>query len=278
MSSRPVMNRFVLDGAVVLVTGGAGLLGVEHGRAVAAAGGVPVLLDLDGERAVAAAGTVAAESGAQALGLAMDVTDPGSVGTALDETLSRFGRADALVNNAANNPKVEDPESTRWSRFENFPLEQFRRDLEVGLTGAFVCAQVVGRHLAAQGKGSIVNVSSDLGLIGPDQRIYRRSGLADADQPAKPVSYTVAKAGMIGLTRYLAAYWGEAGVRVNALAPGGVAAGQPEDFVEQLTFRIPLGRMAEPDEYRAAILFLVSDASSYMTGATLVVDGGHTAW
>lgn len=278
MSGRPVLDRFALDGAVVLVTGGAGLLGVEHGRAVAAGGGVPVLLDLDGDRALAAAETVAAESGVHALGLAMDVTDTASVEAALAETLSRFGRVDALVNNAANNPKVEDPESMRWSRFENFPLAQFRLDLEVGLTGAFVCAQVVGRHLAKQRKGSIVNVSSDLGLIGPDQRIYRRPGLADDAQPAKPVSYTVAKAGMIGLTRYLAAYWGDAGVRVNALAPGGVAAGQPEDFVEQLTFRIPLGRMAEPDEYRAAILFLVSDASSYMTGATLVVDGGHTAW
>lgn len=278
MTGRNVLDRFALDGAVVLVTGGAGLLGVEHGRAVAAAGGVPVLLDLDGERAAAAAASVASESGGEALGLAMDVTDPATVEAALAATLARLGRVDALVNNAANNPKVEDPESMRWSRFENFPLEQFRLDLEVGLTGAFVCAQVVGRHLAAQGKGAIVNVSSDLGLIGPDQRIYRRPGLADDEQPAKPVSYTVAKAGMIGLTRYLAAYWGDAGVRVNALAPGGVAAGQPEDFVEELTFRIPLGRMAQPDEYRAAILFLVSDASSYMTGATLVVDGGHTAW
>ena len=278
MTGRDVLDRFALDGAVVLVTGGAGLLGIEHGRAVAAAGGVPVLLDLDGERAAAAAATVAAESGAETLGLAMDVTNPASVEAALAATLDRHGRVDALVNNAANNPKVEDPASMRWSRFENFPLAQFERDLAVGLTGAFVCAQVVGRRLAEQHRGSIVNVASDLGLVGPDQRIYRRPGLADDEQPAKPVSYTVAKAGLIGLTRYLAAYWGDAGVRVNALAPGGVAAGQPEDFVEQLTYRIPLGRMAEADEYRAAILFLVSDASSYMTGATLVVDGGHTAW
>jgi NAD(P)-dependent dehydrogenase (short-subunit alcohol dehydrogenase family) len=274
VSGRDVLDRFALEGAVVLITGGAGLLGVEHGRAVAGAGGVPVLLDVDGERAERAA----ADLGADALGLATDVTDPASVEAALAATLDRCGRVDALVNNAANNPKVEDPESMRWSRFENFPLAQFELDLAVGLTGAFVCSQVVGRKLAEQRRGSIVNVASDLGLIGPDQRIYRREGLADDEQPAKPVSYTVAKAGLIGLTRYLAAYWGDAGVRVNALAPGGVAAGQPEEFVEQYAFRVPMGRMAEPDEYRAAILFLVSDASSYMTGATLVVDGGHTAW
>jgi NAD(P)-dependent dehydrogenase (short-subunit alcohol dehydrogenase family) len=273
-----VLSRFALDGAVVVVTGGAGLLGVEHGRAVAGAGGVPVLLDVDGDRAQAAADAIATESGGAALGLRADVTDPESIGEALHETLERFGRVDALVNNAANNPKVEGAESATWSRFESFPLEAWQRDLAVGLTGAFVCSQVIGSRLAEQGHGSIVNISSELGLIGPDQRIYRLPGVADDEQPAKPVSYSVAKAGLIGLTVYLAAYWGHTGVRVNALAPGGVAAGQSDHFVKQLADRIPLGRMAQPDEYRAAIVFLISKASSYMTGATLVIDGGHTAW
>lgn len=274
-----VLDRFRLDGAVALITGGAGLLGSEHARAIAEAGGVPVLLDLDEQAAYAAAEAVARETGARALGLAADVTDLASVEAALARALEQLGRVDILVNNAANNPKVEaDAGGPHWSRLESFPLEEWERDLAVGLTGAFVCSRVVGSRLAAQRRGAILNIASDLALIGPDQRIYREPGIADDRQPVKPVSYSIVKAGLLGLTRYLATYWAAAGVRVNALAPGGVRVDQPEAFVQRLTQLIPMGRMADRDEYRAAVLFLVSDASSYMTGATLVLDGGRTAW
>ena len=164
------------------------------------------------------------------------------------------------------------------TRFENYALELWNRELAVGLTGAFLCAQVFGAYMAAHGGGVIVNVASDLGLIAPDQRIYRRPGLSPHEQPVKPVTYSVVKGGLVMLTKYLATYWADAGVRCNALVPGGVFAGQPEDFVERLTNLIPMGRMARRDEYRAALVFLCSDASSYMTGSNLVIDGGRTCW
>jgi NAD(P)-dependent dehydrogenase (short-subunit alcohol dehydrogenase family) len=187
---------------------------------------------------------------------------------------------DILINNAANNPKMDgsNPDATRNTRLENFPLELWNLDLAVGLTGAFLCSRVLGNEMARQGKGVIVNVASDLGLIAPDQRIYRRAELADEEQPVKPVTYSVVKHGLIGLTRYLATYWADRGVRVNAISPGGVYTGQDDGFVQRLSNLIPLGRMAHTDEYKAAIVFLVSDASSYMTGANLVIDGGRTAW
>ena len=182
-----------------------------------------------------------------------------------------------MINNAALNPKVEGA-GLSATRFENYSLELWERELKVGLSGAFLCSQVFGAHMASQGGGVIVNIASDLGLIAPDQRIYRRPGLAPHEQPVKPVTYSVVKGGLVMLTKYLATYWADAGVRVNALVPGGVFAGQPEDFVERLTQLIPLGRMARRDEYRAALVFLCSDASSYMTGSNLVIDGGRTCW
>ena len=163
-------------------------------------------------------------------------------------------------------------------RFENFSVEQWSQELAVGLTGALLGCQVFGVHMARQQSGVIINISSDLGLIAPDQRLYRKSGLPDSEQPVKPVTYSVIKHGLIGLTRYLATYWADRHVRVNALAPGGVRTDQPEEFVQKLSSLIPLGRMASRDEYKGAIVFLASDASSYMTGATLVVDGGRSCW
>ncbi len=181
------------------------------------------------------------------------------------------------MNNAANNPKVEAAAAENFSRLENFPLGNWDADIAVGLTGAFLCAKHYGAAIARQG-GSIVNISSDLGLIAPDQRIYRKLGLREDQQPVKPVTYSVVKAGLIGLTRYLATYWAEQGVRSNALCPGGVENGQDDAFIAELTLRIPLARMARPDEYRGALLFLLSDASSYVNGAVVSADGGRTAW
>lgn len=268
-------DRFDLTGHVVAITGGAGLLGVQHGAAVLEAGGTPVLLDLDGGAAERAAG----ELGGDAFGLAADVTSEDSLKTALDGILERAGGLHALVNNAARNPKVEgDGLGGEATRLEAMPLAEWDADLRVGLTGAFLAARVLGGHLAANGGGAIVNVASDLALISPDQRLYRVEGAPEELQPVKPVTYSVVKSGLIGLTRWLATYWAEAGVRVNAISPGGVANDQPADFVERLAERIPLGRMAQPEEYRSAMVFLLSDASSYMTGQNLVIDGGRTVW
>ena len=180
--------------------------------------------------------------------------------------------------NAANNPKMESGSAVEFSRLESFDLDQCEADLAVGLTGAFLCSQIIGGEMARRRQGVIVNVASDLAVIAPDQRLYRRPGLPEHRQPVKPVTYSVVKTGLIGLTRYLATYWADAGVRVNAISPGGVHQGQPEEFVERLSNLIPMGRMAHVDEYEGAILYLCSDASSYMTGANLIVDGGRTCW
>lgn len=194
-----------------------------------------------------------------------------------DELLRRFGRIDILINNAANNPKVEgNSDGKQWSRLENFPVEVWNADIAVGLTGAFLCSRIFGQQMAKQCRGVIVNIASDLGVIAPDQRLYRKDGLPDDQQPVKPVTYSVVKTGLIGLTRYLSTYWADKGVRVNAISPGGVFAGQPEEFTRKLHELIPMGRMAKADEYEGAILFLCSDASSYMTGQNPIVDGGRT--
>lgn len=271
-------NLFDLTGRVAIITGGAGLLGEQHARIVAQAGGVPVLVDVDADRAKEKACKLASEFGVSASAIAVDITDRGGVKDILRRTLEQYGRVDILINNAANNPRVEEPGEVNFSRFEHFPLEQWDNDLAVGLTGAFLCCQAIGAEMARRGRGVIVNVASDLALIGPDQRLYRKPGLPDHLQPVKPVSYSIVKSGLIGLTRYLATYWADRGVRVNAISPGGVYNGQPEDFLVKLSSLIPLGRMAAVDEYQGAILFLCSDASSYMTGSNLVVDGGRTCW
>jgi NAD(P)-dependent dehydrogenase (short-subunit alcohol dehydrogenase family) len=275
-----VHSMFDLSSRVAVITGGAGLLGVRHAEAIAEMGGIPVLVDLDGERAKTQAAEISTAYDVQATGLAADITQPEAVSGTLNTILDAFSRVDILINNAAHNPKIETsgPIGSHWSRLEHFSPELWNRDLAVGLTGAFICSQVVGSEMARRGQGVILNIASDLGVIAPDQRIYRQPDLPDKEQPVKPVTYSVVKHGLIGLTRYLATYWSDRGIRVNALSPGGVYDSQDEAFVKRLTNLIPLGRMARPDEYKAAIVFLVSDASSYMTGANVSIDGGRTVW
>jgi NAD(P)-dependent dehydrogenase (short-subunit alcohol dehydrogenase family) len=270
-------DPFSLDGRVACVTGAAGLLGREHTLALLEVGAAVALLDLPGERLEARAQELA-EHGT-VLPVALDITDAGSVQAALDAVLSGLGRVDVLVNNAANNPKVEGgPGAAELSRLESFPPEQWADDLAVGLTGAFLCSRAFGAEMAARGRGAILNIASDLAVIAPDQRLYARADRAAGEQPVKPVTYSVVKHGLLGLTRYLATYWADRGVRANALSPGGVEDGQGDEFLERINARIPLGRMARRDEYRSAVQFLCSDASSYMTGQNLVVDGGRTVW
>ena len=267
-----------LDQKIIIITGAAGLLGRQHAEAVAAAGAHPVLLDLHSKPLREMAGQLKNDYGIHPLPLAADITHKPALEECLATILKMHGHIDGLINNAANNPKMEAGADTGWLRFENLPLEVWEQDLAVGLTGAFLCAQVFGSAMAKAGGGAIVNIASDLSLIGPDQRLYQQPGLAEDQQPVKPVTYSVVKTGVLGLTRYLATYWANQGIRVNAISPGGVANDQPAEFVEKLTERIPMGRMARPDEYRDAMVFLLSESSSYMTGANLVMDGGRTVW
>jgi NAD(P)-dependent dehydrogenase (short-subunit alcohol dehydrogenase family) len=271
-------DLFDLSGRVAIITGGTGLLGQQHAEAIASSGGIPVLADIRLEGIELHSAAFIHRFGGQACAIKTDITDPESVKALLAEVLERFGRVDILINNAANNPKMEKTAEVEFSRLENFPLKQWEADLSVGLTGAFLCSQVIGSEMAKHNRGVIVNVASDLAVIAPDQRLYRKPGLSPEQQPVKPVTYSVVKTGLIGLTRYLATYWADAGIRVNAISPGGVYNNQPEEFIQRLANLIPLGRMANADEYQAAILFLCSDASSYMTGTNLVIDGGRSCW
>ncbi len=273
-----INQLFDLSGRVAVITGGAGLLGEMHAEAIAEAGGHPVLADINEKLATAKAKRIAEKYGVNSVGIKTDVTSKAEVERVADIVLKKFGRIDILINNAANDPKVEAGSDASWTRFENFPLDQWQQDIAVGLTGAFLCSQVIGREMAKRGGGVMLNIGSDLSVIAPDQRIYRKEGLPEEKQPVKPVSYSVVKTALIGLTRYLATYWADKNIRVNCLSPGGVYNNQPDDFVKKLASLIPLGRMARVDEYKGAILFLVSDASSYMTGANLVIEGGRTSW
>ncbi|MFI8383507.1 SDR family oxidoreductase [Pseudomonas sp. NPDC079086] len=273
-----VESLFRLDGRVAIITGGAGLLGYQHAVTIAGLGGIPVLLDINAEALSTNAARLAEETGCLVPTYVVDITDLQALEAVGQQLLAEHGRVDILINNAARNPKVERAGDKDFSRLEHFPWEQWQLDLNVGLGGAFNCAKIFGAQMARQGRGVIVNIASDLGVIAPDQRLYRIEGREAEQQPVKPVTYSVVKHGLIGLTKYLATYWCEQGVRCNALSPGGVYAGQNDVFVSKLTQLIPLGRMAEADEYRGAIAFLCSDASTYMNGANLVMDGGRSTW
>lgn len=271
-------NLFDLKGRVAIITGGGGMLGYQHAVTIADLGGIAVLLDINAQALESNKARLQDEVGVEPLCLTVDITDVDAVSAACSAVLAKYGRVDILINNAARNPKVEGNDGKEFSRLENFPWEQWRLDLDVGLGGAFNCAKVFGPHMAAQGHGVIINIASDLGVIAPDQRLYQVEGKAADEQPVKPVTYSVVKHGLIGLTKYLATYWCEQGVRCNALSPGGVYAGQNDVFLGKLTQLIPLGRMAKVDEYRGALAFLCSDASSYMNGANLIADGGRSTW
>ena len=206
----------------------------------------------------------------------MDVTSAESVQNMAARAVELTGRLDILVNSAAMDPKFDAEHARQQSgSFEDFPVDMWRSALDVNLTGMFFCCQAAARQMAIQGEGSIINICSTYGLVGPDQRIYIKPG-----QPrrVKPVYYSVTKAGVLGFTRYLATYYAGTKIRTNALTPGGVYNDHDETFTQNYSARTVLGRMARKDEMNGALLFLASDASTYMTGSNLVVDGGWTAW
>jgi len=267
-----------LEGRVAVVTGGAGLLGKEFCRTLAEAGASVVVMDLNADVAGKVAADLAA-NGYPVCAMPTDVTKPDSVEALVQFTLKEFGRLDILVNSAALDPKF-DPEALAKGitpgKFEDYPLDQWNTALNVNLTGIFLVTQACVKPMLAQGKrGSIINICSTYGLNGPDQRIYIKDGKRLA---FKPVYYTVTKAGVLGFTKYLAAYYAGTEIRVNALTPGGVFNNHDETFVKNYSAKTILGRMAHKDEMNGALLFLASDASTYMTGNNVVVDGGWTAW
>jgi len=270
------LAKFNLTDRVAIITGGAGLLGTEYSHTLAKAGAHIVVADIDGQGASSVAQAVTESSGVEALGLETDVSQPDSVRVMVKTTLKRFGQVDILVNNAALDPKFDQEHTGQHvNRFEDFPFEAWQDALAVNVTGMFLCAQAVAPSMLERGQGVMVNISSTYGVVGPDQRLYQREG-----QPPqyKPVTYTVSKAAALGLTRYLTTYFAGTGIRVNGLTPGGVYADHDDEFVRRYSAKTVLGRMAEAGEISSALLFLVSDASSYMTGANLVIDGGWTAW
>ena len=276
-----VMSRFSMIGRTTLITGSAGLLGRQHAAALLEIGASVVLTDIDVNGLGMARDELMDSFGNAGIGIRtmrMDVTDLESIREVADELGHEGVRVHALVNNAALDPKVGEESLIEGSRLETFPLQRWDAELAVGLTGAFLCSQVFGTRMAAEGGGVILNIASDLSVLAPDQRIYRPLGTTDGDPPVKPVSYSVIKTGLVGLTRYLATYWPDAGVRANALSPGGVQTDQSVEFVKAISALVPLGRMAAPDEYRSAVQFLCSDASVFLTGQNIVMDGGRSVW
>ena len=278
-SSKSVQEKFSLLDRVAIITGGAGLLGAKHAEAIAEYGGIPVLIDINREKGQAVSDSIKKSFKVDSMFFKADITKETDVEDILENILNRYNKIDILINNAANDPKIKNNSSNEpSSRLENFPIEMWESDLDVGLKGSFICSKIFGSKMASQKHGVILNIASDLGIIAPDQRIYEKSNIKKHRQVVKPITYSVVKHGILGLTKYLSTYWSDLGVRSNALLPGGVYQGQNDDFVEKLTNLIPLGRMANEDDYKAAIVFLVSDASSYMTGSSLIIDGGRTAW
>jgi NAD(P)-dependent dehydrogenase (short-subunit alcohol dehydrogenase family) len=259
-----MQKLFDLTGKTAFITGGAGLLGRQHAEAIIEAGGHAVIADYN----LSAARQVSDELGDQASAAYIDVNSRHTV----ESAMAKYDRIDILINNAAKDPKVKkDGGIDSNTKFESMTEEYWLEGISTILNGTFLCSQAASNKMLQTGGGVILNIASDLGVIAPDQRIY------DKNTP-KPITYSAAKWGLIGMTKYLATYFADRDIRVNSLSPSGVRVDQPNEFVQRLSSLIPMGRMAHVDEYKGAIIFLCSDASSYMTGANLIIDGGRTVW
>ena len=272
-------DMFSLNGKVVVITGAAGLLGRKHADAIAAFDGIPILLDIDSSALTDLSDEINKKYNIDVMSEIVDITNEENISNNCKNIIKKYGKIDGLILNAANNPKIEQSDKMNFSRLENFSYDNWSNDIAVGLTGSFLCAKHYGKEISKNSHGgSIISIASDLGLISPDQRLYEKSEVPNDFQTVKPITYSVVKTGLIGLTRYLATYWAKEGVRANAICPGGIENGQPEEFVEKLITRIPLARMARVDEYQGIIVWMLSDASSYLNGAIIPIDGGRTTW
>jgi len=267
------MKLFDLKNKTAIVTGALGLLGKEHCKALSYAGANVIVCDLDRNKCEKYAARLKTKS----IGCYLDVSDEYSIKESRDIILDEFGHIDILVNNAAINDMFENPKTSfEKSKFENYPFEMWEKSLSVNLTGVFKCCQIIGTEMSRKKKGSIINIASTYGIVAPNQDLYKKQNGQQAFY--KPPAYSATKGAIISFTKYLAAYWGNTGIRVNALSPGGVDNNQDQYFKDNYAQRTPLKRMAKPTDYHGGIIFLASDASSYMTGANLVIDGGWTIW
>ena len=270
---------FSLNEKVIVITGAAGLLGFEFSKSLLTCGAKVVMLDIDDAKLSHRYSELVKFYPDNLIKIVANITDEIELKSAVKMVKSRFGKITGLINNAALNPKVERADIQSSNRLEEFCLENWQKELNVGLTGAFLCAKHFGAEIVNSGQGGvIVNISSDLALIGPNQDLYHLKHKPAYEQPVKPVSYSVVKSGLIGLTKYLSTYWAKENVRCNAICPGGVETNQSDEFKERLHQLIPLGRMAKKQEYNSTIIWLFSDSCSYLNGSIISIDGGRTAW
>lgn len=276
---KDTLEKFDLKGTVAVITGGAGFLGEKHAEAILDGNGKVVIVDINKELLDKKTVFLKKKYGSKKVfGYFLDITKETDVASIINKIEKEIGPIGILINNAANNPHVKSDGKMNSSRLENFPRKAWDDDMAVGLTGAFLMSKYIAPNMAKRGKGVILNIASELGLVAPDQRLYRKEGIPEDKQNVKPISYSVVKHGIIGLSKYLATYWLQGKVRSNAVAFGGVYNNQPPEFLERLSKLSPMGRMAFDDEYKGIVLFLCSDASSYMTGTVVNIDGGRMCW
>ena len=271
---------FSLKNKVIIITGAAGLLGYEYCKAIIQAKGIPILIDID-EISIKNKINELNKNfpNSECKGFVVDITNEELIKKNCLEIIAKYGKIDGLINNAANNPKIEDNDEVNFSRLENFNLDIWQNDINIRLLGSFICIKHYGFAISKNPEGgSIINVSSDLGVIAPNQNLYKKDGIIDELQSVKPVTYSVVKHGINGLTKYVSTYWADKNVRCNSICPGGVFNKQPEEFIGKVSKLIPLGRMAKKEELNGIIIYLLSDASSYVNGSIINIDGGRTVW
>jgi NAD(P)-dependent dehydrogenase (short-subunit alcohol dehydrogenase family) len=272
---KTISKLFDLEDRNIVITGASGLLGSQYANTLSAAGANIILLDIDAVKNEKLKSTLVKKYKNKISAYTLDISNQTEVNKISKKVIKDFKKIDGLINNAAYTSKgAKEKLDNAFGSFENFPIDIWQKSLDINLSGVFFCSQAFGKIMAKQGNGVIVNIASTYGLVGADQRIYGKSGLN------LPISYAATKGAIVNFTRYLAAYWHGKNIRVNTLSPGGVMdkTYQEKSFIKKYSEKTILGRMANKDEYNGAMLFLISDASSYMTGANLVVDGGWTSW
>ena len=279
MKDNKIINLFNLKNKNIIITGASGMLGQKHAEAIAAAEGIPIMLDLNTSDLKKVQKKIYNDYNIKPIIKKLDITNEASVKKFTKEIVKKVTNIDGLINNAAKNPYFFDSKKNNPTRLENYSLKNWNDDLNVSLTGSFICSKYFGYEISKNKKGGVIlNISSDLGIIAPDQRLYLKNNKLPNQQSVKPVSYSVAKFGIIGLTKYLSTYWPKK-VRCNVMCPGGVKENKLDaKFIKKVINKIPNGRMANKNEYQASVIYLMSDASSYLNGAIIPIDGGRSAW